>query len=44
VAHLDAAAALTRAPARLCRRYIDFPWKSWADPEEGGAGKASKLL
>jgi hypothetical protein len=26
------------------RRYIDFPWKDWGNPEEGGAGKPSLLL
>jgi hypothetical protein len=31
-------------PCCCCRRYIDFPWKDWGNPEEGGAGKASKLL
>ncbi|PNW77353.1 hypothetical protein CHLRE_10g432900v5 [Chlamydomonas reinhardtii] len=26
------------------KRFIDFPWKVWADPEEGGVAKPSKVM
>lgn len=38
--------AHTRAlppPPRL-RRYIDFAWKEWANPEEGGVAKPSLVM
>jgi hypothetical protein len=25
------------------KRYIDYAWKDWGNPEEGGAGKPSLL-
>ncbi|GLI59279.1 hypothetical protein VaNZ11_001128 [Volvox africanus] len=27
-----------------CTRFIDFDWKQWADPEEGGVAKPSKVM
>ncbi|GIL46419.1 hypothetical protein Vafri_3418 [Volvox africanus] len=27
-----------------CTRFIDFSWKQWADPEEGGVAKPSKIM
>lgn len=26
------------------KRFIDYPWKVWGNPEEGGAAKPSKVL
>ena len=26
------------------KRFIDFPWHTWADPEEGGVAKPSRVM
>ncbi|KXZ51511.1 hypothetical protein GPECTOR_12g474 [Gonium pectorale] len=42
--HKAALDELVAAAGGKEERFIDFPWKAWADPEEGGVAKPSKVM